>query len=206
MFASTSTIYIEQLELDQDPDAGKWIKALLDKHPEIYYHSTRVAMLAEKIAVQLELPEQETAQLVRGCFLHDIGKIAIPRELATQREPLSERQWEALKQHPVIGAKMAESNPGFGPEIVQVIKHHHERWDGRGYPDGLSGEKIPLGARICAVIDAFDSMTSNMTYRRRLKLSEARLELIRHASTQFDPEVVHAMMGLSEETLDIYSL
>lgn len=203
---AASTIYIEQLKLDQDPDAGKWLKALLDKHPEIYYHSTRVAMLAEKIAVPMKLPERETGQLVRGCFLHDIGKTFIPREVITQREPLNHAQWEALKQHPVIGAAMAESNPGFGPEIVQIVRHHHERWDGRGYPDGLAGEEIPLGARICAVIDAFDSMTSNQLYRRRLKLSEARLELIRHAGTQFDPDVVHAMMGLSEETLEIYSL
>ncbi|RCX18104.1 putative nucleotidyltransferase with HDIG domain [Fontibacillus phaseoli] len=201
-----SSIEIGQLKLDQDPDAGQWLLALREVHPEIYYHCSRVAMLAEKIAIPLGLPEQQTEQLVRGCFLHDIGKTLIPRELITQRNPLTNDQWEELKHHAVIGARMAESNPGFGQEIVDIVRYHHERWDGRGYPEGLSEEKIPLGARICAVIDAFDSMTSNKIYRRRIKLYEARLELIRHAGTQFDPEIVHAMMILPEQTLDIYSL
>lgn len=138
--------------------------------------------------------------------MHDIGKTVIPREIITQRETLNASQWETIKQHPLIGARMAESNPGFGSEIVEIVKYHHERWDGKGYPDGLSGEQIPLGARICAVIDAFDSMTSNKIYRRSLRLSEAKLELIRHAGSQFDPDVVHAMMKLSEQTLEIYSL
>ncbi|WP_435923715.1 HD-GYP domain-containing protein [Paenibacillus sp. DYY-L-2] len=203
---TTSSLFIEQLKLDQEPDASKWLKALQNTHPEIYYHCSRVSMLAEKIALQLKLPEHTAEQLIRGCFMHDIGKTVISRELLTQRSPLNEKQWEVIKLHPVVGARMAESNPGFGTEIIDVIKYHHERWDGRGYPYGLKGEDIPLGARICAVLDAFDSMTSNIKYRRILTLSEARLELIRGAGSQFDPDIVHAMMRLSEQTLDIYSL
>ncbi|MEF2966321.1 HD-GYP domain-containing protein [Paenibacillus sp. M1] len=200
------SIYIEQLNVGQNPDASKWLKALLNKHPEIYYHSSRVAMLAEHLAKAMGLPDNQTGKMVRGCFLHDIGKTAIPRELITQRDALSGAQWEMIKQHPVIGAEMAESNPGFGPEIVEVIRHHHERWDGRGYPDGLSGEAIPLGARICAVVDAFDSMTSNKIYRRRISQREAKLELVRHSGTQFDLNVVNALVKLPDQTLNIYSL
>ncbi|GIO86898.1 phosphohydrolase [Paenibacillus faecis] len=201
-----SDLHIERLNLNQDPDAAMWLRILLHKHPEVYYHSSRVAMLAEKIAEPLELSDEETRQLVRGCFLHDIGKSVIPRETLTQREPFTSSQWDLIKQHPIVGARMAESNPGFSKEIVQIIRHHHERWDGRGYPDGLSGEEIPLGARICAVIDAFDSMTSNKVYRRSIQVSEARLELIRYANVQFDPDVVHAMVKLPIETLSIFSL
>lgn len=201
-----SSINVDKSGREHGPEATIWIKKLRDKHPEIYHHSSRVAMLAEKIAVPLGLSEEAAGQLVRGCFMHDIGKTAIPRELITQRKSFDEEQWKLIRSHPEIGAKMLEGDPGFGPEIISIVKHHHERWDGKGYPDGLAGTSIPLGARICAVLDAFDSMTSNKVYRRRIGLSEARLELIRHASTQFDPDVVHALMEISEQTLNIYSL
>lgn len=191
---------------ERGPEATIWIKKLRDKHPDIYHHSSRLAMLAEKIAVPLELDEEAAGQLVRGCFMHDIGKTALPRELITQRDYFDDEQWKLLRSHPEIGAKMLEGDPGFSEEIISIVRHHHERWDGTGYPHGLAGSEIPLGARICAVLDAFDSMTSNQVYRRRISLSEARLELIRNAHTQFDPDIVHAMMEISEQTLSIYSL
>ncbi|WP_249529406.1 HD-GYP domain-containing protein [Paenibacillus brevis] len=201
-----SSINVDNLGWERGPEATIWIKKLRDKHPDIYHHSSRLAMLAEKIAVPLELSEEAAGQLTRGCFLHDIGKTAISRELIMQRDNFDEEQWKIIRSHPEIGAKMLESDPGFGPEIISIVRHHHERWDGKGYPDGLAGTNIPLGARVCAVLDAFDSMTSNKIYRRRISLSEARLELIRNANAQFDPDIVHAMMEISEQTLSIYSL
>ncbi|MNW44338.1 Cyclic di-GMP phosphodiesterase response regulator RpfG [compost metagenome] len=191
---------------DHYAEVEKWFKLFLNKHPEIYQHSVRVSMLAEKIAVPLELSAPDKGNLIRGCFVHDIGKIMIPRDIILERGPLDDKQWDIIKLHPLLGAELLEGNAGFTPEIVAVVRSHHERWDGKGYPDGLKGEEIPLYARICAVIDAFDSMTSNFTYRRRLNISEAKLELLRHAGTQFDPDIVHALMKLSNDILDIYSL
>ncbi|MBA9083609.1 putative nucleotidyltransferase with HDIG domain [Fontibacillus solani] len=191
---------------DYHAEIDKWFTLFINKHPEIYQHSVRVSMLAEKIAVPLELSVSETAQLIRGCFVHDIGKIMIPRDVILNRGPLDDNQWDLIKLHPILGAELLESYPGFAPQITAVVRSHHERWDGQGYPEGLQGEEIHLFARICAVIDAFDSMTSNFTYRRRLNISEAKLELLRHAGTQFDPDIVHALMRLSNDTLDIYSL
>ncbi|MNN09957.1 Cyclic di-GMP phosphodiesterase response regulator RpfG [compost metagenome] len=191
---------------DFHSEIEKWFSLFLNKHPEIYQHSVRVSMLAEKIAVHLELSASDSAQLIRGCFVHDIGKIMIPRDVILERGPLDEKQWDLIKLHPILGAELLEGNQGFGPQITAVVRSHHERWDGKGYPDGLKGEEIPFFARVCAVIDAFDSMTSNFTYRRRLNISEAKLELLRHAGTQFDPDIVHALMKISNDILDIYSL
>ncbi|MNO98745.1 Cyclic di-GMP phosphodiesterase response regulator RpfG [compost metagenome] len=194
------------LSNDYHSEIDKWFTLFLNKHPEIYQHCIRVSMLAEKIAVPLELSALESAQLIRGCFVHDIGKIMIPRDVILERGPLDHKQWNLMRLHPILGAELLGSNPGFAPQITAVVRSHHERWDGKGYPDSLKGEEIPLYARVCAVIDAFDSMTSNFTYRRRLNISEAKLELLRYAGSQFDPEIVHALMKISNDILDIYSL
>ncbi|GGH37624.1 HD-GYP domain-containing protein [Paenibacillus segetis] len=202
----TVPIGAKKLYLDKEPDTVKWVGMLWRKHPETYQHCVRVAILAEKIAVPMKLSSSSKDNLIRGCFLHDIGKAMIPKELILQRTPLTSEQWEIMKLHPVLGAEMVEANTGFSGEIIGLIRYHHERWDGKGYPEGLSGEQIPLSARICAVIDAFDSMLSHRPYVRRKHTSEARLELLRHAGTQFDPDVVHAFMKLREESLNIYPL
>ncbi|MDQ0089350.1 putative nucleotidyltransferase with HDIG domain [Paenibacillus anaericanus] len=194
----------EKQNIDREPDAAKWISMLWRKHPETYQHCVRVAILAEKIAIPLELSSADKDQLIRGCFLHDIGKAMIPRELVLQRAPLTRKQWDIIKMHPILGAEMVEMNTGLSGDILGLIRHHHERWDGRGYPEGLSMEQIPVHARICAVIDAFDSMLSDRPYGSKMRTSEAKLELLRHAGTQFDPNVVHAFMKLSDETLNIY--
>ncbi|MGP0587974.1 HD-GYP domain-containing protein [Paenibacillus timonensis] len=199
--------FIDELYMDNSPDAVKWFNLLVRKHPETYHHSIRVAMLAEKIAEPLEIRGAEKDMLVRGCFMHDIGKTMIPRAIIEQREPLTKAQWKIIKLHPVIGAELVEADPAFGPGIADIVRWHHERWDGAGYPDRLQGEEIPYNARICGVVDAFDSMTSDRHYReRKLTMAEAKLELLRHRETQFDPEIVDALMQLSDEMLNIYSI
>jgi HD-GYP domain-containing protein (c-di-GMP phosphodiesterase class II) len=122
--------------------------------------------------------------------LHDLGKLAIPEEILRKPGPLTEAERLVLERHPQIGYRMLESL-GVDP-VASWVLHHHERWDGTGYPDALLGEEIPLGARIIFVADAYDAMTSDRVYRSRLTEEEALLELERCADSQFDPAVVRA--------------
>jgi HD-GYP domain-containing protein (c-di-GMP phosphodiesterase class II) len=124
--------------------------------------------------------------------LHDLGKLAIPEEILRKPGPLTGPERLVLERHPQIGHRMLESL-GVDP-VADWVLHHHERWDGAGYPDGLAGEAIPLGARIIFVADAFDAMTSDRVYQSRLSTEEALAELERCAGTQFDPELVAALV------------
>jgi diguanylate cyclase (GGDEF)-like protein len=153
-------------------------------------HSERVADLAVRIAGRLGL-DLETIELTRiAARLHDLGKLAIPEDILRKAGPLLDAERLVLERHPQIGYHMLESL-GVQP-IAEWVLHHHERWDGSGYPFGLAGEDIPLGARIIFVADAYDAMTSDRTYRRRFSPEDAIAELERCAGAQFDPEVVSA--------------
>jgi diguanylate cyclase (GGDEF)-like protein len=151
-------------------------------------HSTRVAELGAWIAGHLGL-EAEHVELARlAGSLHDLGKLAIPEEILRKPGPLTPPEWLVLERHPQIGFRMLESL-GVEP-VAEWVLHHHERWDGMGYPEGLAGDEIPLGARIIFIADAYDAMTSDRAYRGRLTPPEAVAELRRCAGTQFDPEIV----------------
>jgi diguanylate cyclase (GGDEF)-like protein/putative nucleotidyltransferase with HDIG domain len=154
-------------------------------------HSQRVAELAARTARRLGLPDEEVELTRLAGSLHDLGKLAIPEEILRKPGPLTEPERIVLERHPQIGFRMLESL-GVDP-VADWVLHHHERWDGSGYPDGLSGELIPLGARIIFVADAYDAMISERVYRRRVSPEEAIAELDRCASTQFDPNVVAAL-------------
>jgi diguanylate cyclase (GGDEF)-like protein len=154
-------------------------------------HSARVAELAARVAARLGL-DQEQIELSRlAGSLHDLGKLAIPEEILRKPGPLTEPERLVLERHPQIGFRMLDSL-GIEP-VAEWILHHHERWDGNGYPDRLPGPLIPLGARIIFVVDAYDAMTSDRVYRGRLSPEEALAELQRCAGTQFDPDVVSAL-------------
>jgi diguanylate cyclase (GGDEF)-like protein/putative nucleotidyltransferase with HDIG domain len=157
-------------------------------------HSERVAALAAKIAEQLGLAQEEVELTRLAASLHDLGKLAIPEEILRKPDALSSAEWIVLQRHPQIGHRMLESL-GVDP-IADWVLHHHERWDGGGYPAGLAGERIPLGARIIFVADAFDAMTSNRLYRDPLSREDAYLEVERCQGTQFDPEVVQAFLAV----------
>jgi diguanylate cyclase (GGDEF)-like protein/putative nucleotidyltransferase with HDIG domain len=157
-------------------------------------HSHRVSELAAKIAVRLGLGAEETELTRLAASLHDLGKLAIPEEILRKPGPLTAPERVVLERHPQIGFRMLESL-GVDP-VADWVLHHHERWDGTGYPDRLPADEIPLGARIIFVADAFDAMTSDRVYRRPLSTSDALEELERCAGSQFDPTVVEA---LSEE-------
>jgi diguanylate cyclase (GGDEF)-like protein/putative nucleotidyltransferase with HDIG domain len=153
-------------------------------------HSQRVAELAARTARRLGLADEDIELTRLAASLHDLGKLAIPEELLRKPGPLTEPERMVLERHPQIGFRMLES---LGVDTVaEWVLHHHERWDGSGYPDGLPGDRIPLGARIIFVADAFDAMTSECIYRRRVSPQEAIAELDRCAGSQFDPEIVTA--------------
>jgi diguanylate cyclase (GGDEF)-like protein len=155
-------------------------------------HSERVATMAAQIAEQLDLTVDEIELTRLAGSLHDLGKLAIPEEILRKPAGLTDPERLVLERHPQIGYRMLESL-GVDP-IADWVLHHHERWDGHGYPDGLKGNEIPLGARIIFVADAFDAMTSDRLYRAALTFDEAVAEVERCSRTQFDPEVVAAFL------------
>jgi diguanylate cyclase (GGDEF)-like protein/putative nucleotidyltransferase with HDIG domain len=154
-------------------------------------HSERVADLAARLATRLGVNREQVELTRLAASLHDLGKLAIPEEILRKPGPLSETERLVLERHPQIGFRMLESL-GVNP-VAEWVLHHHERWDGSGYPDGVAGETIPLGARIIFVADAYDAMTSDRVYRERLSDDETIAELERCAGTQFDPMVVAAL-------------
>src|SRR5437763_216811 len=163
-------------------------------------HSGRVAELAARLALRLGLdPEQVELTRLAGS-LHDLGKLAIPEELLRKAGELTDSERLVLERHPQIGYRMLDSL-GVDP-VADVVLHHHERWDGAGYPDGLRGEEIPLGARIIFVADAYDAMTSDRVYRARRSHEEALGELRRCTGTQFDPLIVDAFAEELEPLFD----
>jgi diguanylate cyclase (GGDEF)-like protein/putative nucleotidyltransferase with HDIG domain len=154
-------------------------------------HSERVADLAARIARRLGADAEQVELTRLAASLHDLGKLAIPEEILRKPGPLTDTERLVLERHPQIGHRMLESL-GVDP-VADWVLHHHERWDGSGYPDGVGGDRIPLGARIIFVADAYDAMTSDRVYRGRLSDDEAITELARCSGTQFDPGVVEAL-------------
>jgi HD-GYP domain-containing protein (c-di-GMP phosphodiesterase class II) len=153
--------------------------------------SLRVGELAARVAARLGVDAEEVELLWLAGSLHDLGKLAVPEEILRKREPLAPEERRALEGHAKIGASLL-ADAGAEP-VATWIRHHHERWDGRGYPDGIPAAEVPLGARILFVADAYQAMTANRPFRPALTPHEALAELRRCAGTQFDPEVVTAL-------------
>ncbi len=160
-------------------------------------HSRRVADLSLVVAGQLGLDGEELLDIERGAILHDIGKIALPDAILSKPGPLTPVEWEKMKRHPGVGYDMVRNVP-FLRRAAEIVNCHHERYDGSGYPRGLRGEEIPLGARIFSVVDAYDAITSHRPYRAARSHEEAMAEIRRHAGTQFDPKVVEAFLQAVE--------
>ncbi len=162
--------------------------------PETHEHSMRVAALAESVGRRLRMDRAELRRLRDGAMLHDLGKLGIAPRILGKRTPLSGDERRAVEHHSEIGARVLAAVPDLAA-LEPIVRAAHERWDGSGYPDGLSGERIPRAARVIAVCDAFDTMTSEHAYRPAMSLPEALAELRRHAGTQFDPAVVDALLA-----------
>ena len=157
-------------------------------------HSESVVDLTARVAEALGLGPDEVSDVRRAALLHDIGKVGIPDEILNKPGPLDQREWGIMREHPAIGERILRAIPGLGP-IARVVRHEHERWDGNGYPDGLAGTEIPLAARIILACDAYHAMVSDRPYRRAMSHTDAIAELNAHAGTQFDPDVVEALIG-----------
>jgi diguanylate cyclase (GGDEF)-like protein/putative nucleotidyltransferase with HDIG domain len=173
---------------------GALCDALEAKDAYTAAHSDKVANLAEAVAGRLDCGPDETRAIRYAGLLHDIGKIGVPTEILEKPGRLTEEEFETIKEHTVIGARLLESIPFF-EEVHPLVRYSHERWDGRGYTQGLAGEAVPLGSRIIAACDAFHAMTSDRPYRPAIGHDEAIDELRTGAGTQFDPRVVDAVIA-----------
>jgi HD-GYP domain-containing protein (c-di-GMP phosphodiesterase class II) len=163
-------------------------------------HSTRLAEWAIHVASELGLEERALADIEVAALLHDIGKIGIPEAILNKPARLTPEEYELMKKHPEYGWAVLRQVPGF-EEASLLILHHHERYDGKGYPGGLQGEEIPMGSRIVAVIDAFDAMVSSRPYREGLPVEEAVRRLNEASGTQFEPLVVKIFLPLAQAEL-----
>jgi ribonuclease P protein subunit RPR2 len=160
-------------------------------------HLDRTQAYGMALARRIE-PALATTELGYGFFLHDIGKVGIPEQILCKTGPLTGDEWDIMRTHPVVGAQIVAPIT-FLTDAVDLVRHHHERFDGSGYPDGLRGEEIPLPARIFAVADSFDAMTSDRPYRGAMRIERAIDEIERGAGSQFDPEVVGAFIGMIQD-------
>lgn len=176
------------------------IKALEMRDHETEGHSRRVVQYTLSMAQKLGVPESQLVPIMRGSLLHDVGKIGIPDAILRKAGPLDEEDWKTMRQHPRIGYEMLRGIE-FLKEATPIILYHHERWDGSGYPEGLSGEAIPLGARIFAVADAYDAITSDRPYRKGRSHEHAVAEIAAGAGRQFDAKVVEVLLTLPEEEM-----
>jgi len=166
-------------------------------------HIVRSVEYASKIILKLreqgvDFGNAQEEVVLAGILLHDIGKIFTPKEILYKPGPLTEEEWTIIRRHPVDGAEVLERIAGL-KEMAENVRYHHERYDGSGYPEGRKGTEIPLGARIAAVVDAFDAMVSDRPYRKAMPIEQALDELKRYRGTQFDPQVVDAILALHQE-------
>jgi HD-GYP domain-containing protein (c-di-GMP phosphodiesterase class II) len=157
--------------------------------------SALIAAIVVSMARTLDLPEAEVDRIRTAALLHDVGKVAVPSEILDKPSALTTTEWRTVVQHPRIGQVILEHAAAL-KDAVPIILHHHERYSGHGYPYGLRGNDIPLGARIVAIADAYDAMTNDRPYKRAMTHDAAIQELRRHAGTQFDPELVSLFCDL----------
>ncbi len=159
-------------------------------------HSDQVAIVSQVIALSLEMPPAMADQIHIAGHLHDIGKIGIPDAVLQKRGPLNDAEWKCIREHPVIGANILRPVKVLSGQggIVDMVLHHHERYDGKGYPHGLKGQDIPFGARIIAVADSLSAMIEDRVYRPAMSFDQAILEIQANSGTQFDPRAVEGLL------------
>lgn len=201
--ASQGAIFLENARLERDVRSMflsiivSMANAVDAKDAYTHGHSLRVARVALVLGQHLGLERDQMEPLLLGGILHDVGKIAIPDYILKKPERLDREEYEIMRTHPVAGARLLAHIPALGA-VIPGIRHHHEYWDGSGYPDGLKGGDIPLGGRIILVGDAFDAMTTDRVYRKALPLATAVSEIRRFAGSQFDPQLADCLEAAVE--------
>ncbi|UUZ84264.1 HD-GYP domain-containing protein [Paenibacillus sp. P26] len=189
---------VDVIERTYDESLQALSSALDSRDNETQGHSFRVTSYAIRLGMELGLSGQELGSLARGAPLHDVGKIGVPDAILLKPDKLTAEEWEVMRRHVEIGYQML-SHITFLESSLEVVKHHHERWDGKGYPSQLKEREIPLFARIFAVCDTYDAITSDRPYRKGRSCEEAREEIRKCAGTQFCPEVTEAFLRIDPE-------
>jgi putative nucleotidyltransferase with HDIG domain len=201
MFASQAAIAIENARLYEQAETSylntiRTLSNIIDaKDSHTYGHSERVMDHSMAIAEEMGLSEHDKEVLKYASLLHDIGKIGIDVGILRKPSRLTDEEWKIMIMHPVLGSGIVEQI-GFLNDLAPIILRHHERYDGKGYPGKLKKEKIPLGARILAITDAYESMVSDRPYRKALSLSKAKEELLSNSGKQFDPKIVNVFVKM----------
>jgi len=167
------------------------------RDPHALGHSQQVTQHAVLMAEKLGFEAKRVQMIRRACLLHDLGKLGVPSAILTKTTALSEHEYTVVKNHPMVGASLLSKSPSL-KGFIPIVRHHHERYDGQGYPDGLQGNDIPVEARIVAVADAIEAMSSNLVYRQALTREEIIAELKRNTGMQFDPQIAAIAIELLE--------
>jgi HD-GYP domain-containing protein (c-di-GMP phosphodiesterase class II) len=178
-----------------------FVESLEARDPYMGDHLRAVSRLALRIGLKMSLPSDQLDVLSLGALLHDVGKIGVPDRILQKPGRLTDDEYRIIKRHPVLGARMLASVRELAP-TVPAVRYHHERFDGKGYPEGLGGESIPLVARVISVVDAFDSMVRERPYGYGISRETALEEIENNSGTQFDPQVVSALLEVAWELGD----
>jgi putative nucleotidyltransferase with HDIG domain len=187
-----------EIETTYDTSLQALSSALDSRDNETNGHSFRVTAYTIRLAQEMGLNNEQLTAIMRGALLHDVGKIGVPDSILLKQGPLTSEEWERMRSHVEIGYHMLKHIP-FLESALEIVRFHHERWDGTGYPHGLKGEEIPLSARIFAVCDAYDAITSDRPYRKGRSYEEALREIVAQSGRQFDPSVVDALQRIPPE-------
>jgi putative nucleotidyltransferase with HDIG domain len=209
-YAQTTAVALQKLILRENVERNlvntitAFVNAIESKDRYLKGHSARVALYAAEIAAELGMTADMVEVVRRGAMLHDLGKLSIMDTILHKPERLTADEFTIIKSHPAVGAKILEPLRFLARETC-AVRHHHERFDGGGYPDGLRGEDIPLVARVVTVADVFDAITSNRPYRTALPLEAAREEIAQGSGTHFDPAVAEAFLRLPLSRLEEFN-
>ncbi|MGG7056880.1 diguanylate cyclase [Clostridium tertium] len=192
---------IDEKDIELVTSIKTLISVINAKDRYTYGHSERVVFYSRLLADKLELSNEDKNLLIYGSYMHDIGKINISQDILIKKMPLTNEEWEQLKRHPEDGIEIIKPVKSL-KDIIPIILHHHEKYDGTGYPYKLKGEEIPYLARVLTVVDSFDAMTSNRPYNVRKTYDEAIIELKKYSGTQFDPEIANKFIEVIQEYKD----
>lgn len=193
---------LEEVEISYRSTLKALVQALETRDYETHGHSERVVTFSLRLGYELGLDKDALRDLELGALMHDIGKIGVPDAVLRKPAKLNDEEWEKMKLHPLHGQKILR-NISFLQGATRIVAQHHEKWDGTGYPFGLRGEDIDIGARIFSVVDAFDAIISDRVYRKGRPYKEALEELEKHSGTQFDPLVIEAFKNIPKEDWEI---